>query len=952
VTKGWLDDVGQVLLVWAVALAMEHVFVCVAWREEIAGAWELWPARTAAAPIFLGVSVVAAIACVVLDRLAAQGDHRPAHAAAVLAGMALGWGVGSGRHFERVIASVPLYRIALALGVGIVALGGARAYFTMKKRVPEQTRFVLVGLAVLVWWVDGHVLVRLYPAFHAGLFALSLVTLAFAAIGWKIASVTAARVVVVACVACALYTPFAAKRLRSFDNLRRVLVEHAPWMGRAVRVGAAISPPGAVLTSELLGPGEVTRALDWTGLDVVLVSIDALRADHVGAYGYARPTTPRIDALAAMGTLFRNAYCPTPHTSYSVTSMMTGKYMRPLLALGLGQDSETLASQLRRYGYRTAAFYPPAVFFIDAPKFVSFEERALDFEYRKVEFADPELREAQVREYLATAPTERPLLLWVHFFEPHEPYVQHPEHHFGDTDVDAYDSEIAAADDGVGRVVGAIQAVRPHAVVIVTADHGEEFGDHGGRYHGTTVYEEQVRVPLVVVGKGVRAGASIDEPVQTIDLLPTILSALGVPRPPRVRGRDLGAALSGHAIVGEPGFAFAETDDFSLLAKRSLRLVCDKQTEACSLFDVDADRGEKHDVSQGRGGDVAAMRSEIVTMERSHGRFEGQGAALPDALRRGSAGDVAAAEEVAGLLDDVNVTYRREAAQVLYDLRSPKVAAQLARAAAKNDDEEVRGTCTAALVRVDPSAAAGPAHALLTSPSVDLRRRAALALAERNDASGAAELTGWLAAPSVDFARQREIVDALSHAKVRSAVPALITLLDDVRVRSIAARALGALGDPTAKAALAAHFATESYVSARPYEANALVTLGAGKEIYTPLARFAGLPEPMSGAVAVAMAAGLLDAAHSGHASARPEHEVQTTLRAPAPGPLRLGVLVEAGSTLTLEIDTQAVASAIGPAEELWANVAVHGDAVSVKASAHDGGILAVWLVPSSSEAR
>ena len=931
---------------------MEHVFVAIAWRDEIAGPWELWPARTAAAPIFMGVAVGMAAVCVGLARLASLSDPRPVHAVGALAGLAIGWGVGTGRHFERAVFGVPLYRVALALAVSLAAVGVERAYFSMKKRIPKQAPVVLAGVTVLSWWIDGHTLVRLYPAFHAGLFALSLVAAGFAAIDSDLVSHIPARVAVAACVACALYMPIAAKRLRSFDNLRRVLVEHAPFAGRAVRVGAAISPPDTVVASDVKAPGAVTRALDWTGLDIVLVSVDALRADHVGAYGYPRATTPHIDALAREGTLFRHAYCPTPHTSYSVTSMMTGKYMRPLLTLGLARDSDTLASALRRYGYRTAAFYPPAVFFIDAPRFTSFEERALDFEYRKVEFADPELREAQVRAYLATAPRDHPMLLWVHFFEPHEPYVQHAGHYFGESDVDAYDSEVAAADDGVGRVVSAVRELRPTAVVIVTADHGEEFGDHGGRYHGTTVYEEQVRVPLVVVGKGVRAAASVEVPAQTIDLLPTILSALGVPRPPRVRGRDLGPLMVAQAQENEAGFAFAETDDFSLLAKHSLRLVCEKQTDACALFDVDVDPAEKHDVSQAKRADVEAMRSEIVAIERSHGRFEGQGSSLPDALRRGAAGDAAAAEEVAGLLDDVIVDYRREAARVLYDLRSPRVAAQLAHSATKDDDEEVRGTCAAALVRVDGEAALAPLRALLASPSVDLRRRAALALAERGDASGAGELAAWLVAPSVEFARQREIVDALSHARARSAVPTLIALLDDVRLCSIAARALGVLGDPAARGPLASHFATETHVVARSVEASAIVALGAGKELYAPLARFAGLPEPMPSALEVAKAAGLLDATHSG-VTVRGEHDVQTTLRAPARGPLRLGVLLDGASDLILEVDGNPIhGDHRKDAMETWATVEVHGEAVSVHAIARDGGIRGVWLVPSSTEAR
>ncbi len=932
--KRAIDDCGRVLAAWAVGLTIEHVVVGLAQRDEIAGAWELWPARTAAAPIFLGAALLLAIATVGLSRLEALDDPRLIQALAALGGLGVGLGVGTGRHFSN-----PAMRAVLAIGVAVASVVATAAYRSLKRKRPRGALGALVVIALLAWWADAHVLVRLYPAFHAGLFALALVASGFAAIDAAILPNVAARAMVGIAIACAAYAPFAAKRLRGYDNLRRVLVESAPWMGRAVRIATLLAPATENETA-LAGPRETKRALDWTNHDVVLVSIDALRADHVGAYGYARPTTPNIDALARAGTIFRHAYCPTPHTSYSVTSMMTGKYLRPLLALGLGTDSETLASSLRRYGYRTAAFYPPAVFFIDQPRFESFEQRALDFEYRKVEFADPELRDKQLREYLATAPADKSLLLWVHFFEPHEPYVQHAGHRFGDTDVDAYDSEIAAADDGVGRVVAAVRETRPGAIVIVTADHGEEFGDHGGRYHGTTVYEEQVRVPLVIVGQGVRVG-SVDVPVQTIDLLPTVLSALGIPGLARVRGRDLGPLLTAPAAANDEGFAFAETDDYSLLAKRSLRLVCEKQADACSLYDIESDAAEKHDVSRARTADVSAMRGELAAIERSHGRFEGKGSALPEALRRGAAGDAAAAEEVAGMLDDVNVTYRREAAHILFDLRSGKPIAQLRRARDHDDDPFVRGMCAAAAVRVDKSEDLAPAKALLTSADVILRRRAALALVERDDLAGADVLVSWLESVDPDFARQREIIEALAHAKARTAVPELIALLDDVRLRSEAATALAALGDPAARQPLLEHFSTENYVGARSREGAALVALGAGKEMFPSLVRFAGLPEPMEGAIALAHAAHLLDAAHGG--AAFQEADVGTTLRAPA-GPLRVGVLLDKPGSVVLEVDGAVLPTTEGA--EIWAALPTHGDAIAIHARAANSTVLGVWLVP------
>src|SRR5690606_23826011 len=101
-------------------------------------------------------------------------------------------------------------------------------------------------------------------------------------------------------------------------------------------------------------------------------------------------------------------------------------------------------------------------------------------------------------------------------------------------DVDLYDGEIAAADQTVGRLVEMALKRDPRTLVILTADHGEEFGDHGGRYHGTSVYDEQVRVPLIIMGEGIAAGRRVLEPVQTIDLLPTVLDGLQIPIPPRI----------------------------------------------------------------------------------------------------------------------------------------------------------------------------------------------------------------------------------------------------------------------------------------------------------------------------------------------------------------------------------------------------------------------------------
>src|SRR5208283_3748244 len=197
--------------------------------------------------------------------------------------------------------------------------------------------------------------------------------------------------------------------------------------------------------------------------DVVLITVDATRADHVGAYGYARSTTPNIDALARRGVRFERAYAQAPHTSFSIASLMTGKYYPTLARLAPQSQHETLPLTLRRYGWKTAAFFPPAVFFIDAQKMKTFEASNFDFEYVKYEYLDAEQRVEQIDDFFRKE-NPRKVFLWLHLFEPHEPYQAHKGYEFGSRDVDRYDSEIAYSDAVVGRVIAYLQKERPNAI--------------------------------------------------------------------------------------------------------------------------------------------------------------------------------------------------------------------------------------------------------------------------------------------------------------------------------------------------------------------------------------------------------------------------------------------------------------------------------------------------------
>jgi len=935
-------DAAAVLAVWGGMLFAELVVLGLASGDLFSGVWEISLARRLVVPIAIALLAPAAVLVAAAWRVAraASAGSRLARGAlgavGAAASTALALGVSHGRHFASWTMRGPFVAVLAATGalVGGVLVGRVAA---LGRRRPGALALLGVALAVAGWTADAYVLPRLYPAFHLATMALSLLGGALVGLsaggavgttprrGPALASAAAVLVVL----GCAAWAPHAARALDRYSNLRVVLVEHAPLLGPAVALETSLLPapgdeaaPGPA--APRVAPGEVARSLDWTGHDVVLISVDALRADHVSAYGYARPTTPNLDGLAREGTLFESAYCPTPHTSYSVSSLMTGKYMRPLLAMGLGEDSETWAQDLRRYGWRTAAFYPPAVFFIDEARFTRFEADKLGFEYAKVEFADPALRERQVSAYLGGAPAGAPLFLWVHFFEPHEPYVPHPDHVFTggpSADVDRYDGEIAAADDGIGRIVRLVRARRPGAVVIVTADHGEEFGEHGGRYHGTTVYEEQVHVPLVVVGPGVRTGARVPTVVQTIDLLPTALSALGIPRPARLRGRDLGPLLAGDPKAIDAGFAFAETDDYALVASGPDRLVCERRAAACALYRPAGDPLERHDRSRADPARFRQLRAMLRAVERDHGRYEASGGpSWPTPIRRGMQGDVDAATDVASLLDDADVVIRRKAAEVSYDLHVPSVAPEVARALARDEDEEVRRWSALALARMGEPVPP-LADALLTDGSREWRRRAALALAERGDARACDEIAAWwhdvLPPPgqgsaegepprlTIELAQAQQLLAATARARCRAAVPALLQALVDVRARPYVADALGAIGDDRAGEPLRALFADEPYVTTRPHEARALVALGVRDWAATP-----------------------------------PPAQVHANVTVAADATRLLVLLSDPGATLDVPSTGEGAVRAVSLPP-------THGPRVHVDLRASTGGIVALWAVSS-----
>jgi len=513
-----------------------------------------------------------------------------------------------GRVLRAALIRWPLV-VGASLAIGSAGHHALPRLAALARRSPVLTATIAVCLAWAALLLDRRAMPRAYPAFHLGLEAGAAVAAAVGAASlarWIARCADGSRPArrtldvlgaagLTATILTSISAPKALRHLARREDLRHAFAESSPLLRSLVVLAVRVSPPirthAEVDLADPLAsapePMEHAPALR----DVLLVTIDALRADHVGAYGYRRQTTPFLDSLARSGVLFRNAYTAAPQTSYAITSLMTGTYARSQPTLDATRA--TFAGLLGARGYRTVALYPEAVFFTDADRFTEVASRRLGFDDVTLDYANASERVDQIAALLAESPASQPLFLWTHLFEPHAPYEIYEGHAFGDGDIDRYDGEVAFADAALGKIVARFRSVRPNGIVIVTADHGEAFGEHGALFHGTTLYEEQVHVPLVVVGDGL-SRREVEEPVQTIDVLPTVLAMLGLPPPLGIRGRNLLARMRGEPF--DDGIAFAELPHARMIARGTHRLLCDQSTAACALFDLASDPGQQHPI--------------------------------------------------------------------------------------------------------------------------------------------------------------------------------------------------------------------------------------------------------------------------------------------------------------------------------------------------------------------
>jgi arylsulfatase A-like enzyme len=391
------------------------------------------------------------------------------------------------------------------------------------------------------------------------------------------------------------------------------------------------------------GPGCIGN--DGTSArNVILISIDTLRADMLGCYGYGRPSSPHLDAFAREGTLFETALTTAPWTLPAHGSLLTGLYPNRhglrSLTRALRDETITWAERLAEAGFVTAAFVN-SLYLTDRHGL----HRGFDLLSYAVEV---ELRmhasevEGLALEWLSHAPRQ-PFFLFLHFYDVHADYGAEPRYvelfsrpYAGPLDgsarqlrevragrarigaegarhlIDLYVAGIRQMDDGLGRLFDAIDraGLRDDTLVVVTSDHGEEFLEHGGVLHGGTQFDEVLRIPLILRGPGVPAGTRLAEPVSVVDVLPTVLAQLGLPPAPDLDGRDLSplwsdtppAALRDRPIFSEADLVddpngMKHSDQWEAVRKGHFKLIRDRRSGSARLYDVGTDPGESRNRS-------------------------------------------------------------------------------------------------------------------------------------------------------------------------------------------------------------------------------------------------------------------------------------------------------------------------------------------------------------------
>ena len=350
-------------------------------------------------------------------------------------------------------------------------------------------------------------------------------------------------------------------------------------------------------------PTELTQHPAATGVppalgsNAVLITVDALRFDAVGPHGATGSLTPKIDAFFANGHVFERAYAQYAATRKSVGGLLESRYHDPA-----PDRTDDLINRLRDYGFSVLAVLPS-----DLMTFVNVER----YNFSRVVFYD-DLRTvaAQVEQMIEGVPAEN-RFIWVHLYQPHDPYEPREKLGIAASARTLYDAEVRWVDDDFARLMSLLDS--PASVVVLAADHGEEFREHGGTLHGRTLYDETIKVPLAIKVTGITATRR-SELVANVDVAPTLLAALGIPVPDTYDGYD----LLGRASMAPPDrVVYSESVTNGIAALRSdLKWIYWTDTNLWEAYDLRRDPRELRNLA-GRRDVIEPGRALIASFQAS-----------------------------------------------------------------------------------------------------------------------------------------------------------------------------------------------------------------------------------------------------------------------------------------------------------------------------------------------
>lgn len=372
--------------------------------------------------------------------------------------------------------------------------------------------------------------------------------------------------------------------------------------------------------------------------NVLLVTVDTLRPDHLHCYGYDQIQTPNIDSLAAEGIRFTHAFTPIPITLPSHAVMLTGTYpmmsgMHDFSGNTLSPSQPTLAKVLRARGYDTGAVIGAAVLDRRFGLNQGFDFYYDHFDFSRLAEANLDRMERSGRDVIDQAltwlnkPRSKPFFLWVHLYDPHHPYNPPPpfEEQYKSN---LYDGEIAFADSQLGRL---FEYLKQHArydntLVVLAGDHGEGLGEHGEKTHGFFIYNSTLHVPLILkpsVGTRI-AEKVIPTQISLVDLMPTVLGLVNVAVPSQVQGKNIapmllhGAQFAGSSLYSEtylPRIHF-NWSELRGLQVHDYHFISGPKPE---LYDNSSDPQELHNLYTDKQAVSAELKSQLTAVIRRNG---------------------------------------------------------------------------------------------------------------------------------------------------------------------------------------------------------------------------------------------------------------------------------------------------------------------------------------------